>query len=248
VLLFGARLGLFTRGARLIPETARLVQVDIAAEEIGRNRRVDLGVAADCRETLHALLDSGWHLFWPEREEWLAHVRAARETHRAAYAEAMARQTGPVHPYRLVAEIARALPPGAIIAADGGETSTWMEMVAELDEGGSWMSHGYLGCLGTGMAFAIAAKVAHPERPVLCVVGDGSVGLNFAEFDTMVRHQLPIVTVVNNDQLWGMSAHGQDTTSRQRASVATPNTSRSPKISRRRSSARSRAGGRPAST
>jgi acetolactate synthase-1/2/3 large subunit len=72
------------------------------------------------------------------------------------------------------------------------------------------MSHGYLGCLGTGMPFAIAAQVAHPDRPVLCIVGDGSVGLNFAEFDTMVRHRLPIVTFVNNDQLWGMSAHGQD--------------------------------------
>jgi acetolactate synthase-1/2/3 large subunit len=60
------------------------------------------------------------------------------------------------------------------------------------------------------MPFAIAAKVAHPEKPVLCIVGDGSVGLNFSEFDTMVRHDLPIVTVVNNDQIWGMSAHGQD--------------------------------------
>jgi acetolactate synthase-1/2/3 large subunit len=85
-----------------------------------------------------------------------------------------------------------------------------MEMVAEVYSGGSWLSHGYLGCLGTGMPFAIAAQVAHPERRVVCIVGDGSVGLNFSEFDTMVRHGLPIVTVVNNDQLWGMSAHGQD--------------------------------------
>jgi acetolactate synthase-1/2/3 large subunit len=60
------------------------------------------------------------------------------------------------------------------------------------------------------MPFAIAAQVAHPGKRVLCIIGDGSVGLNFSEFDTMVRHQLPIVTVVNNDQIWGMSAHGQD--------------------------------------
>ena len=98
----------------------------------------------------------------------------------------------------------------AIVCADGGETASWMDMVASVPDGGHWMSHGYLGCLGTGMPFAIAAKVAHPDQPVLCIVGDGSVGLNFAEFDTMVRHDLPIVTVVNNDQLWGMSAHGQD--------------------------------------
>jgi acetolactate synthase-1/2/3 large subunit len=60
------------------------------------------------------------------------------------------------------------------------------------------------------MPFAMAARLAHPDRQVVCVVGDGSVGLNFAEFDTMVRHQLRIVVVINNDQQWGMSAHGQD--------------------------------------
>ncbi|GIW42181.1 MAG: hypothetical protein KatS3mg076_2758 [Candidatus Binatia bacterium] len=83
-------------------------------------------------------------------------------------------------------------------------------MVARVRAGGHWLSHGYLGCLGTGMPFALAAKVAHPEKTVVCVTGDGSVGLNFAEFDTMVRHGLPVVTVVNNDRQWGMSAHGQD--------------------------------------
>jgi len=210
VILLGARLGLFTRGGRLIPQGARLIQVDIAAEEIGRNHTVDLGIAADVRETVCALLDASWHLLWPERAGWLAAVRQARDAHRVVFSEALARRSGPLHPYRLMTEIARALPPNAIVTADGGETSTWMEMVAEVESGGSWMSHGYLGCLGTGMPFAIAAKVAHPERPVLCVVGDGSVGLNFAEFDTMVRHGLPIVTVINNDGLWGMSAHGQD--------------------------------------
>jgi acetolactate synthase-1/2/3 large subunit len=75
---------------------------------------------------------------------------------------------------------------------------------------GHWLSHGYLGCLGTGLPFAIAAQVAHPDSRVLCLTGDGSVGLNFAEFDTMVRHKLPVVIVVNNDQQWGMSKHGQE--------------------------------------
>jgi len=83
-------------------------------------------------------------------------------------------------------------------------------MVAQVPAGGHWMSHGYLGCLGTGLPFSIAAQVAHPECRVVCIIGDGSVGLNFAEFDTMVRHGLPIVVVINNDQQWGMSAHGQE--------------------------------------
>ncbi len=66
--------------------------------------------------------------------------------------------------------------PEAIIVADGGETASWMEMAARVGAVGRWLSHGYLGCLGTGMPFALAAKVAHPDRPVLCIVGNGSVG------------------------------------------------------------------------
>jgi acetolactate synthase-1/2/3 large subunit len=212
VLVLGARFGLFTggRGARLIPAGATLIQVDIAAEEIGRNRHVDLAIAADCRETLRALDAEAAGRKWPERGTWQQTIRQVREGHRTLFAHALANDKPPIHPYQLASEIVEVLPRDAIITADGGETATWMEMVAELHGGGHWLSHGYLGCLGTGMPFAIAAKVAHPERPVLCIVGDGSVGLNFAEFDTMVRHDLAIVTVVNNDQIWGMSAHGQD--------------------------------------
>jgi acetolactate synthase-1/2/3 large subunit len=212
VLVLGARLGMFTggRGAPLIPAGARIIQVDIAPEEIGRNRTVDLGIAADCRETLQALDALAAKREWPDRKAWQRGLQAVRDGHKAMFAQALESEKAPIHPYRLVTEIVRALPPDAIVAADGGETSSWMDMVASVSSGGRWMSHGYLGCLGTGMPFAIAAKVAHPDRPVLCIVGDGSVGLNFSEFDTMVRHDLPIVTVVNNDQLWGMSAHGQD--------------------------------------
>lgn len=212
VVVLGARLGMFTggRGAPLIPAASRIVQVDIEAEEIGRNREADLAIVADCRETLRMLNRSASEQHWPERETWRELVQQVRRGHRAVFAEALSRDKPPIHPYRVASEVAKALPDGAIVTADGGETATWMDMVAEVQGGGQWMSHGYLGCLGTGMPFAIAAKVAHPEKPVLCIVGDGSVGLNFSEFDTMVRHGLPIVTVVNNDQIWGMSAHGQD--------------------------------------
>jgi len=212
VLVLGARLGLFTGhpATPLIPPGAKLIQVDVSAEEIGRNREVELGIAADCRETLRALLAAASDRPWPERPAWQEAVRGVREGHKLMFAQALAAERAPIHPYRLAAEIAKALPRDAIVAADGGETASWMEMAARVHAPGRWLSHGYLGCLGTGLPFALAAKLAHPESPVLCIVGDGSVGLNFAEFDTFVRHGLPIVTVVNNDGQWGMSAHGQD--------------------------------------
>ena len=112
--------------------------------------------------------------------------------------------------YVLADAIVRTANRDTILAVDGGGTSSWMEMAGRVYKGGHWLSHGYLSQLGTGMPFAIAAQVAHPEKRVICVLGDGAVGFNFAEFDTMVRHQLPVIVVVNNDHQWGMSAHGQD--------------------------------------
>jgi acetolactate synthase-1/2/3 large subunit len=212
VLVLGARLGLFTggRSSQILPRGARLIQVDIEGEEIGRNRDVDLGIVADCRETLRALGAAAEVREWPERSDWLAAVGQVRDAHRAMFAQGLEGEKPPIHPYRLADAIVRAAGPDAVVVADGGETSAWMEMVAQVHSGGHWLSHGYLAQLGTGMPFAIAAQVARPDQRVVCVVGDGSVGINFAEFDTMARHELPIVVVVNNDQQWGMSAHGQD--------------------------------------
>jgi acetolactate synthase-1/2/3 large subunit len=165
---------------------------------------------ADCREAVLALNAVARKREWPDRCAWQESVRQARGVFDLLFAEALAKTEPPIHPYYLAHAVNEATEADAIIVADGGETSAWMDMAAVVKGGGHWMSHGYLGCLGVGLPFAIAAKVAHPDRQVVCIIGDGSVGLNFAEFDTMVRHNLPIVTVVNNDKQWGMSAHGQD--------------------------------------
>jgi len=212
VLILGARLGLFTggRSEMMIPHSARLIQVDIEGQEIGRNRDVELGIMADAAETLRALNAAARRNKWPDRSAWQETVRQVRGLGSVMFADAVKKNEPPIHPYRLAHAIASTVERDAVIVADGGETSFWMDMAAEIRRGGHWLSHGYLGCLGVGMPFAIAAKVAHPNRQVVCIIGDGSVGLNFSEFDTMVRHKLNIVTVVNNDQQWGMSAHGQE--------------------------------------
>lgn len=211
VLVLGARLGLFTggRGGGFVAG-CELIQVDIAGEEIGRNRDVDLGIVADCGETLRALDAAARERAWPDRSQWQQTVRQAAGMAAMMFGHTLEDQNGRIHPYRLAHEVARVAGPDAVLVGDGGETAGWLDMAAAVHGGGHWLSHGYLGCLGTGLPFAIAARVAHPDRPVACMIGDGSVGLNFAEFDTMVRHRLPIVVVVNNDCQWGMSAHGQD--------------------------------------
>jgi len=211
VLILGARLGLFTGGARnsFIPPSAFVAQVDTEPEEIGRNRVIDLPVTADVRATVRALLEGAGGHAWPDHTGWTESLRGTRRVMDAMFAGAHGNT--PVHPHRLAHDIARFMDrPDDVLVADGGETAFWLEMTSTIRRGGHWMSHGYLGCLGTGLPFAIAAQTAHPESRVLCITGDGSVGLNFAEFDTLVRHNLPVVVVVNNDGQWGMSKHGQE--------------------------------------
>jgi acetolactate synthase-1/2/3 large subunit len=211
-LILGARLGLFTggRGGGFLAATPRIIQVDVAGEEIGRNRDIQLGIVADCRETVRALDAAARAQSWPDRSAWQASVQGAAELLPQMFASVLTSDDMPIHPFRMAHAVAQVAGRDAVVVGDGGETAYWTDLAGAVSHGGHWLSHGYLGCLGTGMPFAIAAKVAHPDRRVVCVVGDGSVGLNFAEFDTMVRHNLPIVTVVNNDKQWGMSAHGQD--------------------------------------
>jgi acetolactate synthase-1/2/3 large subunit len=223
VLVLGARLGLFTGGRyfSLIPADAKVIQVDIEGEEIGRNRDVQLGIVGDCREVLRQLLDGARQRRWPQRDAWLETLNSVRRGRREAFAQALTSDAPPIHPFRLATEVARFLPDDAIIVADGGEAWDWMNSAAVVKRPGHWLSHGYLGCLGVGLSFGMAAKLAHPDKPVLVTTGDGSLGLNLAEFHTAAKHNLPIVVVVFNDSAWGMCKHGQEMTRGKGRAVAT---------------------------
>jgi acetolactate synthase-1/2/3 large subunit len=211
VILLGTRIGMFTGGRNsVIPPDARVIQVDIEPEEIGRGRNIELGIVSDCGEFLRQAIAAIGDAKFDSHREWLERLTAIRSAQFHRWDEALKNDDGPIHPMRLMREITNTLDPDAIVVADGGETAAWMGNAWKARMPGSFMTHGYLGCLGTGLPFALAAKVAHPDRQVFCIVGDGSAGLNFSEFHTAVRHNLPITVVINNDRQWGMSKHGQE--------------------------------------
>lgn len=210
VLMLGAREGLFTGGPQsMIPSEAKVIHVDIFGEELGRGRDVDLGIIGDCRETLRDLIREGKSRSFPARDEWLARLDQARTMARSMFERTEGAETAGIHPYHLAEEVVSSVQKDGVFVADGGETFVWAELALVAQRPGRYLGHGYLGCLGTGIPFGLAAKLAHPDERVLVLTGDGSVGLNFAEFDTATRHGLPIVVVVNNDCAWGMCKHGQ---------------------------------------
>ncbi len=211
VLLLGARLGRYTGGATdaLLPFDTNILAVDIDGSEIGRLRPASVGVEADCRMFLAAAQGVAEGLSWPENKSWSEDVAFSAGWHERRFSESLSSTSAPIHPYKAAHDLMKAIPAGSWIVVDGGEAYNWAEMNLAAAPIEGFMVTGYLGCLGTGQPFAIGAQVAHPDRPVICITGDGAVGFNVQEFHTMARHKLPVLTVIFNNECWGLSKHGQ---------------------------------------
>jgi len=210
VLALGVRFGLFTLGSsdRLVPSAAQIIHVEIDPKEIGRLRGVALGVVADSREMLRALLASKQP--WPDHSLWSDRIRTLKRTRLEMQIRETARSAPPIHPYQAVATLVDSIDSNTTVVADGAETYHWLNEVIRQSRPGSYITHGFLGAVGFGMGLALGAQTADPGRRVLCVVGDGAFGFTMAELDTMARHRLPIVVVIMNNRSWAASQHFQE--------------------------------------
>jgi acetolactate synthase-1/2/3 large subunit len=138
---------------------------------------------------------------------WIESLRAEETEKRDG--ERAEREDGrsPLHPMRLYAELAEVLDRNAILIGDGGDFVSYAGRVVDTYEPGCWLDPGPFGCLGSGPGYALAAKLAHPERQVVLLAGDGAFGFSAMEFDTLVRHRVPVVCVVGNNGIWGLEKH-----------------------------------------
>jgi acetolactate synthase I/II/III large subunit len=198
---FDFRLG-YGRGAGY-GDHVKVVHVDPQADKVGHNRPVELGVVADVRTFLRALLGHEGKLGRAERPAWLEELRAEEARRTAARDAAAGSDASPVHPLRFAREVARWVDPDAIVIGDGGDVVAHTAGQVRVDRPGHWMDPGPFGCLGVGAPFAMAAKHVHPDKQVLVVYGDGSFGFNGMEYEAAARQQLPFVGIVGNDGAWG---------------------------------------------
>jgi acetolactate synthase-1/2/3 large subunit len=184
-------------------ESAKIVQVDSDASEIGRNRAIAVGIVGDSRSVL-AQLEAAL----PQARKasgWLAELRRRERAKAERQSEFERSDQKPIHHFRLAKEldeVARAAG-DSMFVADGGNWVAIAAKVIQLRRPGRWLDPGPLGCLGVGAPFAIAAKLLHPDRPVFVIQGDGSFGFNGMDFETALRFKLPMVCVVGNDAAWG---------------------------------------------
>jgi acetolactate synthase I/II/III large subunit len=141
------------------------------------------------------------------KESWLPRLRAARTEAMAADSALLASDSDPIHPMRVYGELARLLDDDAVVIGDGGDFVSYAGKYIEPRRPGGWLDPGPYGCLGTGLGYAIAARIARPSAQVVLLLGDGAAGFSLMDADTLVRHRLPVVMVCGNNGAWGLEKH-----------------------------------------
>jgi acetolactate synthase I/II/III large subunit len=196
-----------------IAENAKLIRLDAAPNALTANRAPDVDLVGDVAATLAALTSSAQEVAGQRSsragrtEEWLAQLHKIEEEKRETEQEELNDARSPLHPVRIYKELGEVLDRDAIVVGDGGDFVSYAGRFIDTYQPGCWMDPGPFGCLGAGPGQAIGAKLAHPDRQVCLLLGDGAFGFAGMEFDTMARHGLPIVGVMGNNGIWALEHH-----------------------------------------
>jgi acetolactate synthase I/II/III large subunit len=187
-------------------EDTHIVAIDVAEPQRRHPREPVVELYGDLRQTIADLhgavggkkLDSG---------SWIEGLRAAEAERRESERGELEDARAPLHPMRLYAELAKVLDRDAIVIGDGGDFVSYAGRVIDTYKPGCWLDPGPFGCLGTGPGYALAAKLAHPERQVVLLLGDGAFGFSGMEFDTLARHGVNVVGLMGNNGIWALEKH-----------------------------------------
>lgn len=180
-----------------------LIVADRIAPAAAHPRRVAAGLYGDLAATLTTLAGGAA----TAHEEWIGTLRTGETAARAAEAAELADDRTPLHPMRVYAELLPLLDRDAIIVVDAGDFGSYAGRVIDSYVPGAWLDSGPFGCLGSGPGYALAAKLARPDRQVVLLQGDGAFGFSGMEWDTLVRHGVHVVSVVGNNGIWALEKH-----------------------------------------
>jgi acetolactate synthase I/II/III large subunit len=195
-LAFGASFG----------EDTEIIVVDVAEPQ----RRHPRPVAVECYGALEPTL-AGLRAAAGGKalasDAWLTELRQGEDEKRAGERAELEDDRSPLHPMRLYAELAKVIDRDAVVIGDGGDYVSYAGRVVDSYQPGCWLDPGPFGCLGAGPGYALAAKLAHPDRQVVLLIGDGAFGFSGMEFDTLARHGVNVVGLMGNNGIWALEKH-----------------------------------------
>ncbi|MCY4307452.1 MAG: thiamine pyrophosphate-binding protein [Rhodobacteraceae bacterium] len=200
-------------GKRITAPT--LLQIDLDYRTVGKNRDISLGIAGHPGAILKAVANAASGRMKADqkkqRKQWLTSLREIEKTKLERLMPLFLSDQSPIHPYRLAWEINEFLDENSIYIGDGGDVVTISAQAVRPRNPGQWMDPGALGSLGVGTGFSMAAKLAHPEKEVVCLYGDGSFGMTSFDMETSQRFGAPFLAIVGNNSAMNQIRYGQIT-------------------------------------
>jgi len=209
VLLAGVPCDFRLDYGRQIRRGACLVAANRSAADLKLNRRPDIGVRGDAGRFLQKLGKAKGAGFKEDWQPWLEHLRARDDEREGEIDAQTAQPAEPINPLALCAGLEHELPGDSVLVADGGDFVATASYVVRPRAPLCWLDPGAFGTLGVGAGFALGAKLCRPSAEVWLLWGDGSAGYGLVEFDTFVRHDVPVLALVGNDAGWAQIAREQ---------------------------------------
>ncbi len=213
IMILGARLNWTFRFGTQFSREAKLIHIDIVQEELVEDRPGSLGIQGEVKSVLQALLQSlqampSWSSCLATRKPWLKYLEETRKRQKRELEAKIETTRFPMSPHRLMKEVRDFLPRDAICVLDGRDTMAAAQEVLGTYEPASRYTAGTNGCMGIGIPFGIGAKICSPDRLVIVITGDMAFGISAMEMETAVRHKIPIIVmIVNNDGGCATSVH-----------------------------------------
>lgn len=184
---------------------ARVVHLCEHHSQVATHLDLAASLVGDHKQLFESLLSAGET--GPSRKGWVERVHRAELDRRAADEEGLQTDDSPIHPLRFFGELKKRLARDAVVIGDGGDFVSYAGRYVDSFTPGCFLDPGPFGCLGIGLGYAISARLAHPRRQVVVLLGDGAAGFSLMELATLMRHGLPIVAVVGNNNGWGLEKH-----------------------------------------
>lgn len=213
LLMLGERFDYYFEfgGPEALNRAARVIQVDPDRRQIGWNRGVDVGIVADVRAAVVELTAA----LGEQPEPRIAHWRGDLAAEASRFRRELARhweegEQGEIHALRIVRDVLETVAADAILVTGHGDVDFWADILFEPGVPGAYLRAGQTGALGAEIPMAIAAKMAHPERDVVVLLGDGAFGYHGMELEVAAAHGANVLCVIGNDAGWGATRHQQE--------------------------------------
>jgi acetolactate synthase-1/2/3 large subunit len=184
---------------------AKVVHLDSHPDLIAGHLALAGSIGAPLDRSLSALIDAAEGN--GRTKPWIDALRETEQGKTEGAQAELASDASPIHPMRIYGELRKVLERDAIVVCDGGDFVSYAGKEVPIYEPGCWLDPGPYGCLGVGPGYALAARLAHPDRQVVILYGDGAIGFSGTELESFVRHGLPVVAVVGNNGIWGLEKH-----------------------------------------